>query len=301
MQHPSFKTWISAFRPWAFPASTMPVIVTISYMFYIMAPFNYAMNFWYGLFALIAVMIMHAGGNLISDYFDFKKNVDRKETFGSSRLLVEGVFQPKTILIYGLTLLAISSAMGFVMVYLRGWHLLWIGALGVFGAYFYYALKFVALGDLLIFVLYGPMIGLGTAYVITQELIWDVIWINIPVAMLVVNILHANNTRDIKHDAEANIKTQAMVLGLKASKAQYIILALGAYIVLAVLVLVNILDVLTLLTFISLPLAIRNIKVMMKAEVDKPEIIKDLDAKSAQLVVAFSMLVALLNVIAKAI
>ncbi len=270
-------------------------------MFYIMAPFNYAINWWYGLFALVAVMVMHAGGNLISDYFDFKKNVDRKETFGSSRLLVKGIFQPKTILIYGLTLLAISSAMGFVMVYLRGWHLLWIGALGVLGAFFYYALKFIALGDLLIFVIYGPLIGLGTAYVMTQELIWNVVWLNIPVAMLVVNILHANNTRDIKHDAVANIKTQAMVLGLKRSQAQYIILALGAYVVLTVLVLVNILDALTLITFISLPLAIRNIRVMMRAEVEKPEIIKNLDAKSAQQVVVFSVLVAIFNVIAKVI
>ena len=299
--NPPLKTWIAAFRPWAFPASTMPVIVTISYMFYIMAPFNYAINWWYGLFALVAVMVMHAGGNLISDYFDFKKNVDRKETFGSSRLLVKGIFQPKTILIYGLTLLAISSAMGFVMVYLRGWHLLWIGALGVLGAFFYYALKFIALGDLLIFVIYGPLIGLGTAYVMTQELIWNVVWLNIPVAMLVVNILHANNTRDIKHDAVANIKTQAMVLGLKRSQAQYIILALGAYVVLTVLVLVNILDALTLITFISLPLAIRNIRVMMRAEVEKPEIIKNLDAKSAQQVVVFSVLVAIFNVIAKVI
>lgn len=299
--NPPLKVWIAAFRPWAFPASTMPVIVTISYMFYIMAPFNYAINWWYGLFALVAVMVMHAGGNLISDYFDFKKNVDRKETFGSSRLLVKGIFQPKTILIYGLTLLAISSAMGFVMVYLRGWHLLWIGALGVLGAFFYYALKFIALGDLLIFVIYGPLIGLGTAYVMTQELIWNVVWLNIPVAMLVVNILHANNTRDIKHDAVANIKTQAMVLGLKRSQAQYIILALGAYVVLTVLVLVNILDALTLITFISLPLAIRNIRVMMRAEVEKPEIIKNLDAKSAQQVVVFSVLVAIFNVIAKVI
>lgn len=298
---PPLKTWIAAFRPWAFPASTMPVIITISYMFYIISPFNYEFNFWYGLFALVAVMFTHAGGNLISDYFDFKNNVDREETLGSSRLLVNGIFQPKTILIYGMVLLGIGAVMGLIMVYFRGWHLLWIGALGVLGAYFYYPLKAVALGDLLIFVLYGPLIGLGTAYVITQELIWNVVLLTIPVGMLVVNILHANNTRDIKHDAVANIKTQAMVLGMKGSKIQYIVLALGAYVVLTILVLVNMLDALTLLTFLSLPLAIRNIRLMMKAEVDKPEIIKDLDAMSAQLVVAFSLLVAVLNVIAKAI
>jgi 1,4-dihydroxy-2-naphthoate octaprenyltransferase len=85
-----------------------------------------------------------------------------------------------------------------------------------------------ALGDLLIFILYGPMIGLGTAYVLTSQLMWEVLLLNVPVAMLVVNILHANNTRDIKHDSASTYQNaQAMLLGIKGSKIQYVVLALG--------------------------------------------------------------------------
>ncbi|OJV36621.1 MAG: hypothetical protein BGO29_16085 [Bacteroidales bacterium 36-12] len=295
------KNWIIAFRPWAFPASTMPVILTISFLFYEYDAFNLDINWWFGLVALIGVMFVHAGANLISDYFDFKYNIDRKETFGSSRLLVEGVFEPSIILNYGIILLGVGAVIGLILTMFTGIHLLWIGLIGVLASFFYYKFKFAALGDLLIFIIYGPLIGLGTAYVMCGELYWKVILINIPVAMLVVNILHANNTRDIKHDGVAHIKTQAMLLGLKGSKIQYVVLGLGAYLVLIVYNALGMVHPLTLITLISVPIALKNIKIIMKADVEKPEIIKDLDAMSAQLVIAFGLLFSMMNVIAKAI
>jgi hypothetical protein len=45
-------------------------------------------------------------------------------------------------------------------------------------------------------------------------------------------------------------------------------------------------------------MAIRNIKLMMKTTAETPEVIKDLDGMSAQLVMTFSMLFTILNVIA---
>lgn len=294
----SLKNWILAVRPWAFPASTMPVILTISYVFYKQYFIAAEINWWFGLMALIGVMFLHAGGNLISDYYDFKNQVDRKESFGSERLLVQGVFQPRTYTRYGLILLVIGSAIGFWLTYHTGAALLWIGLIGVLGALCYSFLKARALGDLLIFILYGPMIGLGTAYVLTSQLMWEVLLLNVPVAMLVVNILHANNTRDIKHDAEARIKSQAMLLGIKGSKIQYVVLALGAYLMIILMNVLGMIHPITLITLISLPIAIRNIKLMMKATTETLEVIKDLDGMSAQLVMIFSMLFTVLNVIA---
>lgn len=291
------KNWILAIRPWAFPASTMPVILTISFLFFIKEDI-FEIHWGYGVVALIGVMFIHAGGNLISDYYDFKNNVDRKETFGSSRMLVDEIFQPKTILRFGLVLLLIGALIGIILTLLSGSQLLWIGVLGVIGAYFYYNFKAIALGDLLIFIIYGPLIGLGTAYVMTSNIMWNVLLLNIPVSMLVVNILHANNTRDIKHDGLANIKTQAMLLGIKGSKIQYVILALGAYIVLIVMNAIGMVHPITLLTLLTIPMALRNIKAMMMADIEKPELIKDLDGMSAQLVMIFALVFSLLNIIA---
>jgi len=294
----SLKNWILAVRPWSFPASTMPVILTISYVFYRQYFITTEINWWFGLMALIGVVFLHAGGNLISDYYDFKNQIDREESFGSERLLVQGVFQPWTYIWYGLILIAIGSVMGLWLTYRTGAALLWIGLSGVLGALCYSFLKTRALGDLLIFILYGPMIGLGTAYVLTSQLMWEVLLLNVPVGMLVVNILHANNMRDIKHDAAIHVKSQAMLLGLKGSKIQYVVLALGAYLMVILMNVLGMIHPITLFTLISLPMAIRNIKLMMKATTETLELIKDLDGMTAQLVMVFSMLFSILNVIA---
>lgn len=292
------KNGLLATRPWSFPASTMPALLTISYVFFLKNELGSEVNWWFGVLALLGAAIFQASGNLIGDYFDYQHHVDRKETFGSSRMLVDQVFQPKTILHFGIVLLAVGVVLGLFLCYRTGIDLLWIGAIGAMATYFYYKLKFAALGDVTIFIIYGPLIGLGTAYVMTGQLMWLAVVLNIPVAFLVVNILHANNTRDIRDDGKANIKTQAMLLGIKGAKIQYVVLSIGAYLGVVLMIIFKMIHPVTLLVLLSLPLAVKNIKKMMTAEVEKPEKIFDLDAQTAQLVLVFSLLFSISNFIA---
>ena len=91
MKH-SFKEWMIAVRPWSFPASAMPVVVTLAYLNYA----GYQVNWWLGVWALLNIVIFHAAGNTWSDYFDYKKGVDREDTFGA-KTLTDGMFTPKEI------------------------------------------------------------------------------------------------------------------------------------------------------------------------------------------------------------
>jgi 1,4-dihydroxy-2-naphthoate octaprenyltransferase len=174
-----------------------------------------------------------------------------------------------------------------------GTQLYWIGIIGVLAAYFYYILKYHALGDLLIFVIYGQLIALGTAYVMTSVIDWPVLAVSAPIGFLIVNILHANNTRDIRDDSKAGIHTQAILLGLQGSKIEYITLAIASYLAVVVLVAFRILPLLSLVVLITLPIAIKNIRLISGAKVESPELIRDLDAASAQLVLAFGLLLTL--------
>ena len=295
---PKTKDWIIAARPWSFPASTMPALIAVSYAFYMHSKMPMDVNWWYGVLAILGAAIFQASGNLISDYFDYKHKVDRAETFGSSRMLVDGVFKPNTILYYGLTLLVIGSIIGLYLLFNTSVSLLWIGAIGVIGTYFYYKLKFNALGDITILIIYGLLISLGAYLVATNMLNWKLLLIGAAPGFLIVNILHANNLRDIKHDGEALIKTQAMLLGVKNSIYQYIILGIGAYIIIVMSVVFGILHPLCLVVFLTFPVLLKNIKQIRQADIDKPEIIKDMDAQSAQLVMMFSLLLAVANFIA---
>ena len=160
------KKWIIATRPWSFPASAMPALAAIAFVCWKQQTGNadMAVNVWNGVLALLGAMLFQAAGNLIGDYFDFNHKVDRKETFGSSRMLVDGVFMPPTILWYCLTLMCVGAAIGLYLLLLIGPRLLWVGAVGLLRASFYYFLKYRALGYLLIFILYGQLIALGSAY-----------------------------------------------------------------------------------------------------------------------------------------
>ena len=99
--------------------------------------------------------------------------------------------------------------------------MLYIGIGGAACSLLYPPLKYRALGDVVIFLAYALLPTLGTCYVATGVVDWNVLWIALPVGLITVAILHANNTRDMRTDARAEIQTLAMKLGGKASMYVY--------------------------------------------------------------------------------
>lgn len=282
--------WIIATRPWSFPASAMPALVTMTYLLWQQSELSYdvTLNIWNGVLAIIGAIVFQAAGNIISDYYDYSHGVDRPETFGSARLLVDGVFRPSTLLLYGIGLLFIGIVIGLFLLFTSGTQLIWIGVIGVVGTLFYYLFKYRALGDILIFIIYGQLIALGTAYVMTSRLCPEILLISAPIGLLVVNILHANNTRDIMHDRQAGIRTLAMHMGMRGSRIEYWSMNIIAFLGVIALTVCQYLPWTALIVIVTWPLAWKNCIIMQNATIDNPEKIKNLDAQSAQLVLLFS-------------
>ena len=101
----------------------------------------------------------------------------------------------------------------------------------------------------------GPIMVLGSYYVQTQTLTWDVFWISIPVGLLVAAILYANNMRDIDKDISNRKRTLANLSGRKASRWEYDLLIGGSFVCIVLLVLFGVAPAFILLTFITLPSA----------------------------------------------
>ena len=290
------KEWFLATRPWSFPASTMPALVATSYVFLQNSDNLSAVNWWLVVPIFLGVVLFHSAGNLISDYFDYKHGVDTPNNIGNTNMMIiNGIFEPKTIFRYGFTLLVLASIIGIVLTCIVGWKLLVIGGLGFLLTLFYYKLKFNALGDLDIFIVFGVLIALGTSFVLTGVLDYSVLLVSAPTGLLITGILHANNTRDIVNDTSANIATQASVLGVKMSRIYYVLLVGGAYVMVAVLAAVGVLSWISLAVALSLPIAIGNIKRM--AAHKQPTDISDLDGNTAKLVMIFSLLLSVANFI----
>lgn len=300
------NNWILATRPWSLPASFVPALIAFAYAFWsVKSGITYPggmgwhepLSSWsvpswlLGIFAVCGAVIFQIAGNLISDYYDFNHGVDRAGTFGSSRMLVNGVFTPRQILNFGLTALAIGIFIGMLTFLFAGPHILWIGSLGVTGTYFYYILKYHALGDLCIFIIFGILVPLGVTYSMTSTLDWHIVAVTTPIGLLIVNILHANNTRDIRDDGKASITTQAMLLGLKCSKYKYVVYTILAYAGILACCILGILPWTCVAVVLTAPIAVRNTKCMFSAHsTDHPEAIKSLDSMTAQLVIAFGLI-----------
>ena len=224
--------------------------------------------------------------------------VDKLEKTGPVRLIVLGILEPKPVLIYGYLVLFAGTLLGIYLLVNTGLPLLLVGIIGVVSATLYYKFKYAGMSDLIIFICYGMSIAFGVVYAMTTELVWPILLISTPVGMLIVAILHANNTRDMIQDKEAGIKTQAMKLGLEGSQIVYQTLLLVAYLVVAIAVMMRFLHPVVFVVLVTFPLAIKNIKLMKTATVDNLAKIQFLDTYTAKLVLMFSMLLSAANFIA---
>ncbi len=291
--------WVKVAHPWAIPASASPALIGFSYVFYLHETGTLAdVNWSFGVLAILGAIIFHLAGNLISEYHDYMSGVDIKEKTGPERLIVKGLFKPKTVLYYGYVVLTVGVLLGVYLLLHTGLPMLAFGFIGVISSTLYYRFKYVALGDLIIFISYGMAIALGVAYVMTVQIIWPTLLVVAPTGLLVVAILHANNTRDMLQDKAAGIRTQAMRLGVEGSQVVYQTILLLAYMLVAMAVWMRFLPSLSFVVLLSFPLVMRNIRLMKKVTLEDLGIIRFLDTDTAKLVLLFSLLLAAANFVA---
>lgn len=284
----SFKEWIIAVRPWSFPASAMPIIVTVSYLFWKGAEINWALGLW----TLVGMILFHMTGNTWSDYFDYRKKVDAEDTFGA-KTLTTGMFQPKEIRNLAIGLLVVSVACGLGLFAVTGLPLLWIGLAGVLCTLLYPLLKFNALGDLDILITFAFLPTLGTSYAVTGAIDWNVLWVALPVGLITDGILHSNNTRDMMTDKRAGIKTMAMGLGTRFSSWVYWFEMIFPFVWVAFCSMFGIMPVYTVFIFLTLPIAIACARTMTKSLDGGSDVIADLDVRTANLQMLFSVILSI--------
>jgi 1,4-dihydroxy-2-naphthoate polyprenyltransferase len=222
------RKWLIAIRPFALPASSMPVLFgTIMAVTVGKTPLKPGLF----LMSLLAMMALHSAANIINDIYDFRKGLDRHPT-PTSGAIVRGYISIRSALIMALALIAIGSAMGLAIVYFAGPVILIIGLAGLLIGISYssppLSLKYRGLGDLAVFFDFGILGALGAWTVQTGHLsVSPAIWA-VPLSMLVVAILHANNWRDIDTDNEKGFRTVASALGDTRSLHYYGFLIFGA-------------------------------------------------------------------------
>lgn len=281
----NLKIWFLATRPWSFTMTAISVGVGGA-----IAALAGAFDLWLFLLTLVGAVCVHGATNLINDYFDYKSGVDRPgapTTLYRPHPLVEGLISPKGVLGVSLGLYGIAALIGLSLVLLTGPGLLWFILIGAIASFFYTAspikYKYIALGELSVFLMWGPLMVGGTYFVQKSSLSPEAILISLPFGLLVALVLLANNLRDIEYDGSVGIHTLGTLLGQRNTLYLYQGLIILAYLAVIALIALKILSPWGLLVFFSAPLALKLIRTLHQ------QIPHDADARTAQLDTLFGI------------
>ncbi len=239
--------------------------------------------------SLLGVVLLHSAGNVLSDWADYRSGVDNENAFAVPNLVFHK-FEPVEYLTFSIVLFIAGATVGVVAAILCGGPGLWIiGGAGVLLTALYSVLKYHALGDLDIFIIFGILTVLGTAYAVTGEWHPEALVLSLPLGVITVSVLHANNTLDTESDRAAGIKTFAMLIGGKASSVLYAVYMVVPFVSVAVFVILGMLHPLALLCFVAAVPAFKNLRQACTYDKLGLEAMKGLDQATAKLHLIFSL------------
>ena len=243
-----------------------------------------AFAWWYvgqfdlGLFLLtmIGACFLHLACNVANDYFDFKSGTDAANVYavapfsGGSRMVLDGFVKPGEALSISIIFAVLGSAIGlYLNAVSAGNVILLIGVAALLLVFGYNGppLKLVNLGigEIGIFLAWGPLMVLGAYYVQAQSFssIWPLI-AALPPGILTTLVLVINEFADAEADRSAGRKTWVILFGFKKTVYIYLALALGCYAVILAGVLFGGWPLWSLLVMVTLPLPFMAFRIALK-------------------------------------
>ncbi len=236
-----------------------------------------AFDFWRWILVTVGLYLAHGTNNFLNDYTDFVKGVDvdnyYRAQYGPQPLL-HGLMTKKELLTYAAVTGAIAASCGIVLGIMRGegtWLLMGIGVL--FVLFYTYPLKYIAMGELTVFLVWGPLMIAGGYYVITG-LPWDwtIALASLPHGVGVTSMLFGKHIDKLKQDKDLKIYTLPVVLGETLARWTMTILLILSYLIVIYLILTRFFTPVMLLTLLAIPTLVEIWPILSNPKPDeKPE------------------------------
>ncbi|WP_026917386.1 1,4-dihydroxy-2-naphthoate polyprenyltransferase [Gordonia shandongensis] len=204
--------WIEGARPRTLPNAIAPVVVGTGAAWHV----GDGVSWWRAALALAVSVSLIIGVNFANDYSDGVRGTD-DDRVGPMRLVGSGAASAAAVRLAAFGALGVGAVCGLVLAISTAWWLVVIGAVCIAGAWFYTGGRrpygYQGLGELAVFVFFGPVAVLGTQFVTAGRVDWFGVACAVGVGSLSSAVLVANNLRDIPTDAESGKVTLAVVLG----------------------------------------------------------------------------------------
>jgi 1,4-dihydroxy-2-naphthoate octaprenyltransferase len=279
--------WVLAARPATLPAAIAPVLVGSA-----LAAGDDVFRLDAFVVILFAALAIQVGVNFANDLADARSGADTEARVGPQRAVASGLLTP-TQMQRGIALaFGLAAVAGLYLIWLGGWVIAVIGVASIVAALAYTAgpipYGYYGLGEVFVFVFFGLAATVGTRYVYDRTAPADAWWAAVAMGLLASAILVANNVRDVHTDAAAGKRTLAVMIGDDAGRRLYAVMVGGAFVTIAVAVVVGVLPTWALLALAAIPRAGVLVRTMFTAT-SPPALIGVLKG-TAQLQLVFALL-----------
>ncbi len=256
-----WSTWGLAVRLRTLPAAAAGVITGSALAWY-----DGYFRLDAALACLLTALLLQIGSNLANDVFDFERGTDTAERAGPIRVTQAGLLTPAQVKMGMLVVFGLAALCGLYLAWLGGWPIILLGIAAIVSAVAYtggpFPLGYYGMGDVFVFLFFGLASVAGTYYVQAGFVSTGAWWMAVPPGLIITAILVVNNLRDLENDRKAGKHTLAVILGEQGSKAEYSICMIVAYLVIPLAAVMGVVPWLALLTWASLPLAIRTARIV---------------------------------------
>lgn len=221
------REWWQGARPRTLPAAIAPVAVGAG-----LGVHAGAFDAVRVVLALGVAVLLQVGVNFANDYSDGIRGTDTVRV-GPVRLVGQELASPRAVRTAAYLSLFLAAVLGLVLVILtRQWWLIGVGVACIAAAWLYTGgprpYGYAGLGEVFVFIFFGPVPVIGTAYVQTLTITSTDVLASLGVGMLICAILVTNNLRDIPGDSRVGKRTLAVRLGDERTRMLYAALVTGA-------------------------------------------------------------------------
>ncbi|WNV75002.1 1,4-dihydroxy-2-naphthoate polyprenyltransferase [Geodermatophilus sp. DSM 44513] len=250
--------WLAGARPRTLPAALAPVLVGSGAAAALdgFRPLPAAL-------ALVVALALQVAVNYANDHSDGVRGTDATRV-GPMRLVGSGAATPRQVLGAALAAFAVAALAGLALAALSSWWLVAVGAACIAAAWTYTGgplpYGYRALGEVFVFVFFGLVAVVGTAFVQTGSVDGLAVAASVPVGLLSVALLVVNNLRDIEGDAAVGKRTLAVLLGDRGTRVAFAGLPAAAF---AVVAAIGLARPWALLALLAVPLAVPPVRTVL--------------------------------------
>lgn len=226
----------------------------------------------------LGLILAHASNNIFNDFTDYVRGVDKDNYYRNiygAQPVAKGLMTKQQHLTYFAVTALIALAFGLYLIWYSGfsataWTLLGLGAF--FLLFYTWPLKGLALGELAVLIVWGPLMIGGGYYVLTQQWSWNVVLASLPYVFGVTTVIFGKHIDKLDMDREKGIHTLPVVIGEKASRYAVLAMMIAPYLFTLYLIAVRFFTPVMLIVLFAVPFFLKIYPVFLKPKPkERPE------------------------------